>query len=55
MTCSGERICQTDAANGAVMAYAGLNEQGFSLRVFGVPKRRVNDFEGIQLITIQKD
>lgn len=50
-----EWICQTDAANGAVMAYAAPNEQGFSLRVFGVPKRRVNDFEGIQLITIQKD
>ena len=50
-----ERICQTDAANGAVMAYAAPNEQGLSLRVFGVPKRRVNDFEGIQLITIQKD
>lgn len=50
-----ERICQTDAANGAVMAYAAPNEQGFSLRVFGVPKRRVKDFEGIQLITIQKD
>ncbi len=50
-----ERICQTDAANGAVMAYAAPNEQGFSLRVFGVPKRCVNDFEGIQLITIQKD
>lgn len=50
-----ERICQTDAANGAVMAYAAPNGQGFSLRVFGVPKRRVKDFEGIQLITIQKD
>lgn len=50
-----ERICQTDAANGAVMAYTAPNEQGFSLRVFGVPKRRVKDFEGIQLITIQKD
>ena len=50
-----ERICQTDVANGAVMAYAAPNEQGFSLRVFGVPKRRVKDFEGIQLITIQKD
>ena len=50
-----ERICQTDAANGAVMDYAAPNEQGFSLRVFGVPKRRVKDFEGIQLITIQKD
>ena len=50
-----ERICQTDAANGAVMAYAAPNEQGFSLRVFGVPKRRVKVFEGIQLITIQKD
>ena len=50
-----ERICQTDAADGAVMAYAAPNEQGFSLRVFGVPTRRVKDFEGIQLITIQKD
>ena len=37
------------------MAYAAPNEQGFSLRVFGVPKRRVKEFEGIQLITIQKD
>ena len=50
-----ERICQTDAADGAVMAYAAPNEQGFSMRVFGVPKRRVKDFEEIQLITIQKD
>lgn len=50
-----ERICQTDAANGAVMAYAAPNEQGFSMRVFGVPKRHVNDFEGIQLITIRND
>lgn len=34
-----ERICQTAAADGAVMAYSAPNEQGFSMRVFGVHNR----------------
>ena len=34
-----ERICQTDAANGAVMAYAAPNEQGFA---WGIADRHHN-------------
>ena len=46
-----ERICSTKAP-GAVMAYSAHTEQGFELRFSGVPKRKVTDFEGIQLITV---
>lgn len=31
------------------------NEQGFEMKVFGDPKRRVSDFEGIQLITVSEE
>lgn len=48
-----ERICENGPADGAVMAYSAPNEQGFELRLTGVPKRRVVDFEGIQLIMVR--
>lgn len=47
-----ERICQTDSAAGAVMAFSAPNEQGFEMKVCGDPRRRVTEFEGVQLITI---
>ena len=47
-----ERICSTDRAAGAVMAFSAPTEQGFEMRVQGDPKRRVTDFEGIQLVTV---
>lgn len=47
-----KRICETDAATGSVMAFSASNEQGFEMKVFGDPKRKVIDFEGIQLITV---
>lgn len=47
-----ERICQTDSAAGAVMVFSAPNEQGFEMRVYGDPKRRVTDFEGVQFITM---
>lgn len=45
-----ERICTTPRANGSVMAYSMNTEQGFEMKMTGVPKRSVVDFEGIQLI-----
>ena len=47
-----ERICIDGPAGGAVMAYSAPNEQGFELRLTGMPKRRTVDFEGIQLIMV---
>lgn len=47
-----KRICETDAATGSVMVFSASNEQGFEMKVFGDPKRKVIDFEGIQLITV---
>lgn len=50
-----ERICQTASASGAVMVFSAPNEQGFEMKVHGDPKRRVKDFEGVQLVTISSD
>ena len=47
-----ERICKSDRTNGAVMVYSSPHEQGFEMKVHGDPKRRVTDFEGVQLITV---
>lgn len=47
-----KRICETDAATGSVMVFSASNEEGFEMKVFGEPKRKVIDFEGIQLITV---
>ena len=47
-----ERICKTEAA---VMVYSDTNEQGFSMRVYGDPKRSVVDLEGVQLIMVQHE
>lgn len=40
---------------GAVMAYSMNTEQGFDIRMIGEPKRYVQDFEGIKLITYRSD
>lgn len=50
-----ERICQTDAHNGAVMIFDTHTEQGFQMELYGNPKRRVVDFEGIQLIQVAEN
>lgn len=48
-----ERICENSPADGAVMAYSAPNEQGFELRLTGMPRRCVADFEGVQLIMVR--
>ncbi len=45
-----DRICTTNKANGAVMAYSSNTEQGYELRLAGNPKRKIVDLEGIQLV-----
>lgn len=50
-----ERICQTGSAAGAVMAFSAPNEQGFEMKVYGDPRRRVTEFEGVQLVTISDE
>ena len=48
-----ERICMSAQANGAIMVEQANTEQGFTMRLQGEPKRKVVDFEGIQLIKIE--
>lgn len=48
-----ERICTTDKANGAVMAYSSKTEQGFEMRLAGMPKRSIVELEGIFLVKIE--
>ena len=48
-----ECICGSGQANGAIMVEQVNTEQGFTMRLHGAPKRKVVDFEGIQLIKIE--
>ena len=47
-----ERVCENPVNTGAIMIYNVKSEQGFALEVYGLPKRTVVDFEGVQLIKI---
>lgn len=38
----------------AVMLYAKRNEQGFDVRVLGVPARTLEDIEGVLLVKVPK-
>lgn len=49
-----EKICAAEVA-GAVMIASAPNEQGFQMKVSGGPRRRVVDFEGLQLITVSQE
>ncbi|MGQ9779979.1 MAG: type I-E CRISPR-associated endoribonuclease Cas2e [Bacillota bacterium] len=40
---------------GCMLIYRTNNEQGFAIRIWGECRRRVEDFEGLQLIRIPKD
>lgn len=48
-----KRICEDNFAEGAVLVYAAPTEQGYEMRLFGEPQRKVVDIEGIQLIQVQ--
>lgn len=42
------------APKGALMIYSYNNEQGFQMKMFGIPTRSVADLDGLQLIKIQQ-
>ena len=41
---------ETSPLSGCLMIYSTNNEQGFSIRVLGEPKRDIVDFEGLILV-----
>lgn len=50
-----ERLCVTEKAAGAVMIYDSKTEQGFAMRLAGMPKRKIVDIDGIQLVKIEQN
>ena len=44
------RVCTSPEAEGAILVYPDKNEQGFSFRLSGTPKRTIVDLDGIQLV-----
>ena len=49
-----ERACRRVGAGGGLLVCPADTEQGFVLRVCGSPRRRVVDFDGLQLIQVQE-
>ena len=47
-----EMICQKVKGGAATLLQSAANEQGYSIRTFGVTTRTVKDFDGLQLIVI---
>ena len=45
-----DRVCTTDEADGAVMAYTCNTEQGFAMRLAGDPRRKIIDLDGVQMV-----
>lgn len=43
-------ITESGEAGGAVLLYSAQNEQGFCMKMHGDPRRRVVDFDGLQMI-----
>lgn len=49
-----ERIGQTQDAKGAVLVFSANNEQGFDMRLAGLPTRSVVELDGIKLVKFQQ-
>jgi CRISPR-associated protein Cas2 len=49
-----EKICQESRGGSALLIHASPTEQGFDLRLWGEPRRRVEDFEGLYLIRVPR-
>ena len=47
-------MIQEHAPKGALMIHSCNNEQGFQMKMFGIPTRSVTDLDGLQLIKIQQ-
>ena len=47
-----ETICQKLKGGAATLLHSAANEQGYKIRTFGDTTRKVNDFDGLQLIVV---
>jgi len=47
-----EKVCNKSRGGSCIMIHSAQTEQGFSVRIWGSPKRMISDFEGLQLVTI---
>lgn len=47
------RVGTCSEAKGAVMVYSSGNEQGFDMRLAGMPTRAIVDFDGIKLVKVE--
>jgi CRISPR-associated protein Cas2 len=47
-----EKVCREGRDGSALLIHTAPKEQGFALRLWGEPRRRVEDFEGLFLIRI---
>lgn len=45
-----EKVSEEGTAKGALLLYSSDSEQGFRIKLYGDPKRRVIDLDGVQLI-----
>ncbi|MCL6622974.1 MAG: type I-E CRISPR-associated endoribonuclease Cas2e [Syntrophobacterales bacterium] len=48
------KICQESRGGSALLIHSAPTEQGFALRLWGEPRRRVEDFEGLFLIRVPR-
>jgi len=46
------KVCSKLKGGGALMIYSTNNEQRYKMEMFGMTKRHIVDFDGIQLIRI---
>jgi CRISPR-associated protein Cas2 len=49
-----DKVCQETRGGASLMVHAAQREQGFDIRMWGEPSRRVEDFEGLLLIRVPK-
>ena len=49
------RACKAMGEGGGILMHSADNEQGFELRFWGTPSRRVRDFEGLQLVQVPRE
>lgn len=47
-----ERVCANVQDGGAILVHATDTEQGFTVRMWGEPRREIVDFEGLYLVRV---
>jgi len=47
-----DKVCRETRGGASLMVHAADREQGFAIKMWGDPSRRVEDFEGLLLIRV---